>query len=62
MAIPKHPYTVKQVAEMYGYTEDGIRNEIKVGRLHASHKKGQSKKWYITEKDLRKWTEEMLEA
>ena len=60
MSPPKHPYTIQEVADMYGYTYERIRREISEGRLHAAHKRGQSKRWYITDADLKEWTETML--
>lgn len=62
MAVPKLPYTVRQVADMYGMSEGAIRKEISSGRLKAAHKRGQTKVWYITDAWLKDWAENMLEA
>lgn len=58
---PPMPYTPTQVAEMYGVCDETIYREIRAGRLKAKHKRGMSRKWYITESDLRDWTQNMLE-
>ncbi len=58
---PQLPYTVKQVAEMYGVCAETIRREISAGRLKAAHKRGQRRIWYITEANLNDWAENMLE-
>lgn len=59
--MPELPYTVKQVANMYGCSTETIRREINSGRLRASHKRGQTKVWYITKDALKDWVENMLE-
>jgi len=60
-SAPELPYTVKQVAKMYGCSTETIRREINAGRLKASHKRGQTKVWYITKEALKDWAENMLE-
>lgn len=61
MTRPSLPYTVKEVAEMYGFSADAIRKEISSGRLKAAHKRGQTKVWYIKQAWLDDWAENMLE-
>lgn len=51
------PYTPAQVAQMYGVSVNSIYNEIKSGRLRAHHKRGDRKRWYVTEADLAHWAE-----
>lgn len=62
MASPRLPYTVAQVADMYGMGVEAVRREIRSGRLPASHKRGQSRKWYVTDADLETWAATMLEG
>lgn len=59
---PQLPYTVRQVAEMYGVCAETIRREIHAGRLKAHHKRGMVRIWYITPDDLKDWAENMLEG
>lgn len=61
MAMPPLPYTVQQVADQYGYSVDKIRREIREGRLPARHKRGQSRIYYMTDKDIKDWIDNMLE-
>lgn len=58
--LPKLPYTPPQVAKMYGLGTETIYREIRAGRLKARHKKGQRKRWYITEQDLVDWVEKTM--
>lgn len=51
------PYTTAEVAAMVGRSKTFILDEIRSGRLHARHKKGQVKYWYMTEEDVREWLE-----
>lgn len=60
-ALPAIPWTPAQVAEMYGVSDETIYREIRSGRLRAKHKRGQSRKWFITDDALREWAETMLE-
>lgn len=62
MAQPRLPYTVKQVADMYGVSAETIRREIQAGRLPARHKRGQTRVWYMTDADLETWAATMLEG
>lgn len=55
--LPRLPYTVKEVAEMYGVSGNYIYREIREGRLRARHKRGETKAWYVTDEDLREWVE-----
>lgn len=58
--LPKLPYTPQQVASMYGIPVHRVYSEIKAGRLAARHKRGEDKKWYITETDLVDWIERRM--
>lgn len=49
------PYTTAEVAEMCGKSTAFVLREIESGRLEARHKKGESKRWYVTEEALQKW-------
>lgn len=49
------PYTVAEVAAMYGKSRNTILREIASGRLPAKHKKGETKRWYITDEALEEW-------
>lgn len=51
------PYTPAQVAQMYGVSVAYVYNEIRSGRLRAHHKRGEQKRWYVTEADLAHWAE-----
>lgn len=59
--IPQLPYTVQQVADMYGMKETAVLAEIRSGRLRARHKRGMVKRWFITNQDLVDWVNGMLE-
>lgn len=58
---PRLPYTVREVADMYGMSVETVRREIHAGRLKAAHKRGQRRVWYITQANLKDWAENMLE-
>lgn len=60
-APPRLPYTVKEVAKMYGCSVQHIRDEIHAGRLKGRHKKDGTRFWYITDEALKDWTENYLE-
>ncbi len=60
-ALPRLPYTVKEIAEHYGMSTEAVRKEIVTGRLRAAHKRGQSKVWYVKHEWLCDWAENMLE-
>ncbi len=49
------PMTPAQAAERAGVGVGAIYAEIASGRLRARHKRGQVKRWWITEADLKEW-------
>lgn len=49
------PMTPAQAAEAAGVGVGVIYADIAAGRLRARHKRGQVKRWYITEADLAEW-------
>jgi hypothetical protein len=53
--IPRLPYTVKQVADMYNMSVESVYAEIRAQRLPAHHKRGATKRWFITDADLHEW-------
>ena len=54
-SLPKLPMTVQQVASLYGLSRSQVYREIEAGRLHARHKRGEQRIWYITDADLEEW-------
>lgn len=60
-AIPQLPYTIKEVAAMYGRSTEYIRQEIVKGRLKAARKRGEKKTLYIKPEWVKEWTENYLE-
>lgn len=60
-SAPRLPYSPAQIAEMYGVSTETIYREIRSGRLKGRHKRGQSRKWFVTDEALREWAETMLE-
>lgn len=58
MDLPELPMTAREVAKAYGLPYQTVLLEIREGRLHARHKKGQTRQWWVTKADLTQWIEE----
>ena len=52
------PMTPQQAADRLGVGVSVVYRAIESGSLRARHKRGQSRRWWVTEADLAHWAEE----